>query len=53
MIDLINSKRNYRIFLCILAVLAIPQLIYRFNHPELTETQLLLGFFKAYRELFQ
>ena len=50
--DLINNKTNYTIFLCVLGILAIPQLIYRFNHPELTETQLFLGFFEAYREVF-
>lgn len=39
------------IFLICLSVLAIPQVIYRFNHPNMTETELFLHFLDAYREL--
>jgi hypothetical protein len=34
--------------LIFLGIVFIPQQIYRFKHPEMTETQLFLNFFKAY-----
>lgn len=33
----------------ILGIMAGIQLIYRFDHPEMTETQLYLNFFEAFR----
>ncbi len=30
-------------------VIVIPQCIYRFNNPDMSETQLFLHFFDAYR----
>lgn len=44
-----NSKA---IFYLIIMVLGVPQLYYRFNHAEKSETQLFLDFFKAYKEFF-
>jgi len=32
----------------ILFILGTPQLIYRFNNPQMTETELFINFFKAY-----
>jgi hypothetical protein len=40
------------IFTLIFLILAIPPACYRFKHPEKTETQLLLDFFKSYEEFF-
>jgi hypothetical protein len=37
-------------FYLTMAVLAIPQICYRFKHPQLSETQLFIDFFKAYKE---
>lgn len=49
---------NNFIFLIILEfigllLLIIPNILYRFNHPEMTETQLFLNFFQMYREFFR
>jgi hypothetical protein len=38
------------ILLFLLAFGAIYQFKYRFNHPEMTETQLLFHFFDAFKE---
>ncbi len=32
--------------------IVIPQIIFRFNHPKMTETELFLNFFQAYKEIF-
>ncbi len=45
-------KKPYRILLLILAFLSIPQFVYRFKHPDISETQLFLNFFNAYKEFF-
>ncbi len=37
------------IFIIIMLILSIPQLLYRFSHPEMSETNLFLNFFEAYR----
>jgi hypothetical protein len=42
-------KNKWAIYLT-LFILSIPQHVYRFKHPEKSETQLLLDFFKAYKE---
>lgn len=36
----------------LILILGIPQFFYRFNHPEKSETQLFIDFFKAYKEFF-
>jgi len=41
-----------KILIAILLVLSLFPLKYRFQHPEMTETQLLLHFFDAYRGYF-
>lgn len=38
------------IFYIIIAIIALFQHRYRFNHPEMTETQLVLHFFDAFKE---
>jgi hypothetical protein len=43
------SKYKFIIY-PVLVLLAIPHFRYRFNHPEKTETQLFLDFFKVYIE---
>jgi hypothetical protein len=35
-----------------LFLMSIPHVFYRFNHPEKSETQLFLDFFKVYQEFF-
>ena len=35
-----------------LFLVSVPHFFYRFNHPEKSETQLFLDFFKAYQEFF-
>jgi len=48
-----SKERKFKIyFYAIILVLAIPQFIYRFKHPELTETELFFNFFEVYREFF-
>jgi len=42
--------KNKIILYLVLFCLAIPHIFYRFHHPEKTETQLFLDFFKAYKE---
>lgn len=32
--------------------MAIPQVIFRFKHPEMSETQLFINFFAAYKVFF-
>ena len=53
---MLNEEPDQRarkwLFLLILLLLSIPQLIYRFKHPDQTETQLFFNFFNAYREFF-
>jgi len=48
--DEIDKHKGKFIVFCIL--IAIPPLIFRFNHPHMTETELFLNFFKAYAEFF-
>lgn len=45
------NKEKYILWtlLFILGVLSIYQLKYRLNHPEMTETQLFLHFFDAFK----
>ena len=43
-------KKNTWLLLLIMAPLAFFQLKYRFNHTEMTETQLLLHFWDAFFE---
>ena len=38
--------------LSILFIITVPQILYRFHHPEMTETQLFLNFFNAYVDIF-
>ncbi len=45
--------KNKLIFYLVLLILGIPGFLYRFNHPEMSETQLFLNFFEAYREFFR
>jgi hypothetical protein len=40
------------IFYILMLILCIPQLTYRFKHPEKSETQLFLDFLKVYKEFF-
>lgn len=35
------------LFIAVLIYVSIAEIIYRFRHPEQTETELLLNFFKA------
>ncbi len=44
-----NIKYNWLLYLIIL-ILSFWQLKYRFNHPEMSETQLFLHFFDAFKE---
>jgi cytochrome c biogenesis protein ResB len=47
-------KVFWSLFLLILVLIAgIPGAVYRFRHPEQTDTQRLLNFFEAYREFFK
>ncbi len=48
-----RMMKNKWIFLGVMLLLSIPQYIYRFKHPEMSETQLFLDFFKAYTEFFK
>lgn len=43
-----EDKKKYRILLFLIAILGIPQFIYRFKHPEMTETHLFMNFFNSY-----
>jgi|GEM_PF-3552052 len=45
-----NEKKFKFYFLLIMLILAIPQLFFRLKHPEMTETQLFINFFQAYKE---
>ncbi len=45
-------KWQFIIGIPLVIFVAIPQLAYRLHHPEMTETQLFLNFFEAYKELF-
>lgn len=45
-------KRKERIFIIFLLIMSVPSITYRFKHPEMTQTQLLLNTFEAYREFF-
>lgn len=42
--------KSKALFLLVMVILTIPQVSYRFKHPEKSETQLFLDFFKAYKE---
>lgn len=43
-----------RVILFTLAfIIGTPQFVYKFKHPEKTQTQLTLEFFKAYKEFFE
>lgn len=45
-----TQENKYKwVFYLIMFLLAIPQFIYRFNHPHMTETELFFNFFKAYK----
>lgn len=46
----LNETNIKWIMLLILGILAIYQFKYRLNHPEMTETQLLINFFEAFKE---
>jgi len=48
-----EDKIKYRILLFILAIISIPQFVFRFKHPEMSETLLFLNFFNAYWEFFK
>jgi len=48
-----ENKKSKWVFYLILFILAIPQFTYRFKHPEMSETQLLLHFFDAYKEILR
>ena len=45
-------KWQLAIGILLMIFVVIPQLAYKFHHPEMTETQLILNFFEAYKELF-
>lgn len=45
-----RNRAKYIILLISLFLLSLPIHIYRFRHPEMTETQLFLHFFDAYME---
>jgi len=47
------KNRAKCLFYIILCICAIPQIIYRFHHPEMTETQLFINFFQAYKEIIR
>ncbi len=47
-----KKMKSKTIFFLSLVILAIPPTCYRFKHPEKSETQLFLDFFKAYKEFF-
>ncbi len=47
-----KRKKEMRYLLIILLILSIPQFVFRFKHPEMTETELYLNFFKAYYDFF-
>jgi len=44
--------RNKIILFLVMWALSVPPFFYRFNHPEKTETELFLDFFKVYKEFF-
>lgn len=46
-----KHRRNTWILLLILLPFVLIQYRYRFKHPEMTETQLFLHFFDAFKEL--
>ncbi len=48
-----NEKKFRRYLLIILLILSIPQFIYRFKHPEMSETELFLNFIQAYKDFFK
>ena len=50
MISYIN--KNKIVVIVVTFFLIFPHASYRFKHPEKTETQLFLDFFKAYKELY-
>lgn len=43
------NQKNWTLIL-ILLVISYFQFKFRFNHPEMTETQLFMNFFKAFKE---
>ena len=40
------------LFFAFMILNALIQTWYRYRHPEMTETQLTLNFFEAYKEIF-
>lgn len=40
------------VFYIVVIFLIVPPTVYRFRHPEKTETQLFLNLIQAYREFF-
>ncbi len=51
---IIDGERKFKYILYVsVLLLSIPQFWYRFKHPNLSETQLFLDFFKAYVEFFK
>jgi hypothetical protein len=51
-IEYLSQLKCKLFFYLIILILGIPQLIFRFKHPEMNETQLFLNFFHAYKEFF-
>ena len=49
-----NTSKHHEkwLFYLIILLLGVPQFTYRFKHKEMTETQLFLNFFTAYKEFF-
>jgi len=47
-----DLNKGKGLFMLVMVLLAIPQIIFRFNHPLMSETQLFLNFFEAYIEFF-
>lgn len=50
-----NTKRKRKgegIFFFVILLAAFPPLVYKFKHPEMTETQLFFHFFDSYKEFF-
>ncbi len=52
MIDRKKTIIAYLMLIFIFIFLSLPQILYRFRNPEMTDTQRFLNFFEAYKEFY-